>query len=451
MSMTTWRTLAALIITLGVALTARSQTYCLKEAPLTGSYFHLQLHMSLKGELKIRQENKVNPLKQEASAEHDFLERILDADESGPARKAARVYKVARAEITTADQTARRTLRPELASLMVAQCYKEQPLVYSPKGALSREELDLMQHFDTLHLPGLLPARDVAIGATWKIANGTAQALCSFDGLSSHDLAGKLEEVKANTAVVSITGTASGIDLGASVKLKINAQCHFDLASHRIVSLQWKQHDERDQGPASPALEADLTFSLQRDPIDPADELNDLILALVSPGQAVEENLTALRHHDPRGRYDLTYGRDWQVVARTDEYLVLRLLDRGDFVAQATLTWWKPASPGQHLSPEEFKEAMAQARDWTPEKTDGKEVEAPKGNWLYRVESLGQLNGVRTQQYFYLLAGPQGQQLVLTFTLTPSQIQKLAARDLTLVRGVTFPEASTTQADGKSP
>jgi hypothetical protein len=39
----------------------------------------------------------------------------------------------------------------------------------------------------------------------------------------------------------------------------------------------------------------------------------------------------------------------------------------------------------------------------------------------------------------------------LTFTLTPSQIQKLAARDLTLVRGVTFPEASTGQAEGKSP
>jgi hypothetical protein len=445
--MTTWRILATLTLSLGSALAAQAQTHALKEAPLAGTYFHVKLRLSLAGELKIRQENKVNPLKQKASADHDFLERILDADESGPARKAARVYKLARAEITTGEQTSQRTLRPEMASLMVAQRYKDEPLVFSPKGSLTRDELDLVQHFDTLHLPGLLPGKDVASGATWKIANATVQALCSFDGLTTNDLVGKLEEINGSVASFSVTGTATGIDLGASAKLKINARGRFDLEKHRIVSLEWKQHDERDQGPASPAMEADLTVTLERNPINRADELNDLILSLVPTKETPDENMTALWHRDSKGRFDLSFARDWQVVARTDEYLVLRLLDRGDFVAQATLTWWKQALPGQHLSPEDFKDAMAQAPGWVQEKADGKEVEAPKDHWLYRIEALGQLNGLKTQSYFYLLAGPQGQQLVLTFTLTPSQATKLGARDLALVRGVAFPDAPPVQGN----
>ena len=48
-------------------------------------------------------------------------------------------------------------------------------------------------------------------------------------------------------------------------------------------------------------------------------------------------------------------------------------------------------------------------------------------------------------QYFYLVAGPQGEQTVLTFTMTPKQAQKLESRDLVLVRGLSHAAA---QAQG---
>jgi hypothetical protein len=434
-----WRTLGTLVLALGSTVLAQAQTYSLKEPPLTGSYFHVHMHMALAGELKIHQAGKVNPLKQEASADHDFLERVLEADAAGPARKVVRVYKQARADITTAGQASHRTLRPEQASLVVAQCYKEQPLTYAPKGPFTRAELELVQHFDTMHLPGLLPEKDVTVGETWKLPNGVAQALCAFEGLTSHDLTCKLERVQDGVALLSISGTASGIDLGAAVQLKITGTGRFDLARHRLTALEWKQHDQRDQGPASPALEADMTVTLTRDPTPPADELNDLILALLPTG-TVPDSMTALWHRDPQHRYELTYARDWQIVARDEAHLVLRLLDRGEFVAQATLTWWKKAAPGQHLSPEEFKQAMSESPGWVEEKqADAREAEAPTGHWLYRIESVGQLGGLNALQYFYLLAGPQGEQMVLTFTMTPNQAQKLATRDLALVHGVVFP------------
>jgi hypothetical protein len=439
--MAAWRTLGSLVVVLLGVAAARAQTCTLKEAPLAGSYFHVQLHMDLAGSLKIRQENQTVPLKQTASAHHDFLERVLEADADGPARKVARAYKEARADITTAGQAVQCVLRPERA-LIVAQCYKEEPLAYCPKGPLTRAELEVVQHFDTLHLSGLLPGKDAAVGETWKLANATTQALCAFDGLTTHDLTGKLETIKDGIAVVSLAGTAAGIDLGALVKLKISGSYRFDLEQHRIVWLQWKQHDERDQGPASPALEADLTITMTRTAVAPANELNDLLLkALMPSGSNPPASMTALWHRDKQGRYELTYDRAWQMAANTDKYLVLRLLDRGDFVAQATLTWWTKAPAGtKHVAEEDFQKAMAEAPGWEQEQVvDAKVVEAPKGYWLYRLEASGKLNGLSTVQYFYLLAGPQGEQLVIAFALTPGQAQKLGSRDLALVGGIVFP------------
>ena len=64
------------------------------------------------------------------------------------------------------------------------------------------------------------------------------------------------------------------------------------------------------------------------------------------------------------------------------------------------------------------------------------------------MDARGKLNGVDVLQYFFLLAGPQGDQLVLTFTLKPADTQKLDTRDLNLLRGVTFarPEGAEAKA-----
>ena len=46
---------------------------------------------------------------------------------------------------------------------------------------------------------------------------------------------------------------------------------------------------------------------------------------------------------------------------------MLRLLDRGDFVAQATLTTWKKDEPGKHMSIDEFKAAITSSANWETE------------------------------------------------------------------------------------
>jgi hypothetical protein len=441
--MTRWRTLVTLVF-LTLAGSAGAQTCSLVEGQLPDSHYRIQLTMELTGELKVQQDNKVVSLKTTASATHDYVERLLEAAADGTASRSARVYKDARVAIQVDQDKLQRSLRPE-RSFMVAQHDRDQQLAYCPRGPLTREELDVTEHFDTLAVTGLLPGKDMKVGDTWKVNNATVQALCHLQGLAEHTLAGKLEQVKDDIAVFSIAGTAAGIDQGAAVKATVSATGRFDLKQRRLVDVRWNEADEREQGPVSPASSMKVETTLRRTPIDPPNELSDVALVTwpVPKNGVLPQEMTDLHFKDPRGRFELRYARDWQVVGQTPEHLVLRLMDRGEFVAQVSIAPWKKAEPGKHMSEADFKETVAMSPGWEQDKLlkQPEVVALHNGIWAYLVAAEGDLDGVRAVQYWYLLAGPGGDQAVLTFTMTSAQAQKLGSRDLELVRGFTLPGA----------
>ncbi len=431
------RILASVVVTLAVAGMGRAQTYELTESPKPGDCFKIHLTMTLTGELRFSRDGKPFPVKITAEAAHDFPERVLAAADGLP-QKTARVYETAKATITTGSDRMEKTLRPE-RRLLVAQQNKGQLLVYCPGGPLTREEVELTsEHFDTLSVVGLLPNRAVKVDETWKVGNGVAQTLCSFEGLAAQDFTCKLVEVKDNLARVSVEGTATGIDLGAFVKLTIQASYQYDLNARRLTALEWKQRDERGQGPASPASTVETTSQLRREAIEQPASLSDVALISVPDGLDVPENLTQLvYHHDQKTPFDLTYGREWQPVGKTNDHVVFRLMERGDFVAQLTLTPWEKARDGKHLTPEAFRDAMAKTPGWEQgDVVQQGEIPAEGGRWIYRIAAAGLMDGLKVVQNFYLVASPTGEQVVVVFTMTPGQVEKLGSRDLNIVRAL---------------
>jgi hypothetical protein len=80
---------------------------------------------------------------------------------------------------------------------------------------------------------------------------------------------------------------------------------------------------------------------------------------------------------------------------------------------------------------------------WKPEKElQAGEVPGENGRWIYRYSTSGQMDGVAAVQNCYLIATPEGEQMIVVFTMTPKQADKLAARDLSLVGSLEIP-AST--------
>jgi hypothetical protein len=428
---------------LAASQAGRAQTYSLTEKPQAGECFKIQLDMKLAGEMRIRKEDKNESLKLEAAAVHDYPERIMIVAPEGIVQKAARHYETAKATITVGSDRVEQTLRSE-RRLFVSQFYKDQRLVYSPAGPLTDDELKLTaEHFDSAAVTGILPGKEVSVGDSWKLSSSVAQALCGFEGLTEHTLTGKLESATADTATLSVSGTATGIDLGAIVKLKIEATGRFDLKAKRLVALEWKQKDERDQSPASPASAVELTISLKRHPIEQPAALSDVALVSVPQEWEPPAQMTQLDYRDPQGRYSLLYPREWHITALVKDQLVLRCMDRGDFVAQATLTPWKKADKGKHLTPDEFKQAMNSMAGWEPEKElQAGEVPSENGRWVYRYSASGQMDGVAAVQNCYVIATPEGEQMIVVFSMTPKQVDKLGARDLALIGSLDFPAAA---------
>ncbi len=434
------RLLTCCLVALASFQAAHAQNVNLTEAPLKDVCVQIELSTKFDGKISVQQDGKTQSFPHKAEAAHIYSERVLTA-EGVVAEKSARQYAKAEGTISFNNNSQKRSLRAERA-FMVAQRVGDGVVAFSPKGPLSREEMELTEHFDSLAVPSLVPGRMVAVGETWKLPNAVVTALCDLDGLTGHVLECKLESLKETTARVVVNGTVDGIDMGAAVKMIVQASFEFDTKEQRIVRLDWKQTDQRQQGPVSPAMSGDVVVALKRSAIKTPAELSDFALVPVPQDKTPPATLTNITFRDPKGRYEFKHARDWHVVSSEEsQQLVLRLLERGDFVAQATLTPLAKGNPGQRMTLKDFADLMSKTPGWEEES----QVDAPKeekfnDHVFYRVAANGTLDGTKATQYFYLVHGPRGEQLMLSFSMTPNQTQKLGDRDALMIREILFPQ-----------
>lgn len=431
---------AATLFVLAVLAPGAHAQVVLGETPTAGDCFRYSVELELAGKLIVTQEGAKESIRLEAKAKHLFAERTLGVADGLPTRS-ARYYEGAGASAVVGGEKVDRAL-PEDRRLVVAVRSSEGPFCFSPAGPLTRDELDLIaEHFNPQCVAGLLPNKAVNVGDTWEVTPAAAQAACLFDGLLKNGLVGKLTGVANGAATFTIEGTAEGIENGAKVTLAVTATGTFDTAAKRVTALTWKQKDDRGQGPVAPASQVEVTVVLKREFLAaPTKELTDAALVAVPKGE-VPAVMTALRHTDPKKRYELVYPRDWHITGQTDQHLILRLLDKGEFIAQATVVAWTKAEPGKHTPAADFKKAASASPGWTATKVlEDAETGSPDGRWLYRIVAEGKMEELPVVQSFNLLAGPQGDQVAVTFAMKPDKAKAVTARDRELLNGVAFPE-----------
>ena len=139
------------------------------------------------------------------------------------------------------------------------------------------------------------------------------------------------------------------------MKSEVTAKCQFDLKVKRLIAVEWTQKDKRDAGPVSPATTTTTTNSLRRTPIEQPEKLSDVAIVSVPDNFTPPTTLLNLELTDAKGRYEMVHAREWHMVSATDEHQVLRLMDHGDFIAQATITPLDPGRQGQASLPGRFQ------------------------------------------------------------------------------------------------
>jgi hypothetical protein len=428
---------AAVLVLAAVASPVSAQPVTLAETPRPGDTARYTLDLKLGGQLVLTEAGGKQPVRLDATARHRFAEKTLAVADGLPA-KSARFYDEATAGATVGGEKADRTL-PADRKLVIAVRNPDGVFGYCPAGPVTREELDLVtEHFDPHCLAGLLPGKATAVGDTWRVADPAAQAAGLLDALTKNELQGKLVSVENGKAAFAVTGTLEGVENGAKVTLTVDASGTFDVSAGRITDLVWKQADDRAAGPVTPAAKVEATITVRREFGGgvPAELSAEALAALPAAPPATAGRL---RQPGPRGQYELVHPREWHVTGMTDTHLVLRLLDGGEFVAQATVTPWTKAAPGQHTAAEEFKKAASAAPNWAPGRVleDG-EIPAADGYWVYRLAVEGKSGDVAVVRAAYLVAGPRGEQVVVTVVAPADRAKALAGRDAALATGIGF-------------
>lgn len=416
----------------GGSVHAAERTVALAEVTKPGDVFQVELQLVLAGRLKIDREDKPEQLPIEAKAKHRYRERV---DHSAKP-VAARHYVEAVSESTIAGERSVKKLAEDRRGIFIYR-NADGPLPVAPTGPLAREELELVaEHFDSLALANLLPGREISIGDTWSIANDVVQSVCHFDGLIKAGLNGRLVSASDKRAILAIEGSAEGVEQGAKVKVSIAARGEFDREKSVIDRLEWTQTDAREAGPVSPAMDAKVSISLTRSREDVAGKELEAVLQKRPTGPKPPDLWPQLRHVDSKG-YELVYGREWHIVVRNDKHLVMRLLDRGEYVAQATFATWKPSAGADEKAVlAEFVEATRKTPGWMPEKVlENGPMPVGEGRSVYRLCARGKQDGVEVIQAFHLLIGGD-RHLAIATVCDVRQAEKLGTRDVALVAAV---------------
>jgi hypothetical protein len=431
----------SILLLLAVALPLHAQTVKLGEEVKPGDQFRYELSLAITGKLTVQRDGKPAPLPLQAEATHRFVERIENADASGAAGKVIRHYFTAKSSSTVGTEKNQRELSNDRRLTLTART-DSGTLNICPTGAFTREELELVgEHLDTLCLPGLLPNKEVAVAGTWAVPDAVAQVICQFDGLYKNHLQGTLAGVDGNVALFKIEGRAEGTELGANSEVAVKAEGKFDLASKRIVELEWTQNDTRSQGPASPAGELAVKVTMKRMPLaEEPKELSEEVRAKV-PADKIPAGMLMLSHSDPEGRYSFTYPREWVIVGRTKEHVVLRFVEKGEFVSQLTIATWKKAEPGQHAGAADFKAQIAKLQGWEPtEVIEESELPSKPGRWGFKYAAKGKQDGTEVIQTFYLLSGPLGDQVAVTVLTAPGKAAAAGTGETELLKSIVLPE-----------
>jgi hypothetical protein len=316
----------------------------------------------------------------------------------------------------------------------VAERRDEAVVVFSPGGPLTRSELELVEGVgDPLALVGLLPDRPVAVGDRWTVGRDAARGLSGYDALAANALEATLETIDAAAAEIRLKGEVRGAVLGGEGSITCEGTLTFDRAAGQVTRLALTRHETRKAGPVEEGLDIKSTLTVERRPIaTPAALADPIIAALPRDRDPARELLILIA---PDGKYTLRHDRDWHIYWDDNRLTVLKRLDRGEVVAQCNLNVGPKVTRGKHQDPEQFRDDVRRALDSRFVQFVGVgEVEGdPAGGYRYKVAVQGRQGDVGILWDYYLIASPDGDQLLATFTHAAAQARAFGDQDLRII------------------
>ncbi len=426
----------AIVMFVTIARAASLEPVPLREVSKPGEVFRAIVELKAEGSFKpasLPGTPEAKPLALKVETRVEFVERVDTVDTQGAPRRSFRQVEVAAATINGEVRPSSSALCAELATLVAERREKEVAIV-AVGGPLTRSELELIQGpGDPLALASLLPTKVVAIGDRWLVGELAARNLSGYDALASNALEATLEAFDADQARVRLLGTIRGAALGGEGSMACDGSFTFDRKANRISRLTLRRAETRRPGPIEAGLDVKSVLTVVRDSAALVKPLDDE--AFLARAVEASKGPDLLLFNAPDGKYALLHDRDWHVYWDDDRQVILKRLDRGEMVAQCNLSVGPNAGKGRHQDLEQFKGDLKKAlgKRFLRFVGDGEVEGAEAGHFRYKLSIQGKQGDSEVLWHYYLIASPEGDQLIATFTLGLSQQAQFADQDLRLI------------------
>lgn len=409
-------------------------------SPKVGTLQRIKAVYELQGELNLKTEgNQPVQTPVQVRAELSYDEKVLAVD--GPARRvtrAVRQYEAAAATIGYRQGSVRPQLRDDRRLIVVAADGPGHAVLFSPQGPLDGDELELLDvPGNSVLLGGLLPQRVVAVGATWEVDPAALTTLVGLDVVLSGSLKCQFERLEGASAIIHIQGQLHGSADGVSSDQGVTATLRFDTRTQRITWFAMSLKEKRAVGHAHPGLEATARVQMVLQDAAQVPALHDKILADLDLDPT--EPALLLEFRSEAGGFGLLLDRRWQVLIERDDVSILRLVDRGDLIAQFNISPLPPLESGETFSIVDFQQDIQRAlQDRFGEFVTASETKTDTGLHVMRVVTTGMVDNLPIDWVYYHLTGDRGQRVSCVCTSESSLSKQLGAADQALVSSFHF-------------
>lgn len=438
----------------------------LRSTRKAGEVSHVEVLLEVGGDLSLVEEGKVRKLPMSVVGTMIYGEKFLGENLLQPGEErtsgplSIRYYDRADAVIKIEKGLVKPQLRADRRLIAVAPAQSAPPqsattkdttvknevgsvatTMFSPSGPLAREELDLIDvPANSALIEGLLPKDPVAQGDRWQHGDQLLAGLLGLDAVNRAEVSSQLVEINDATAQVEIRGNVQGASGGVASEMEVKGRYRFDRKLGRITWLALLTKEKRSIGHVAPGVDVVARLQMKIAPDGVYTQLDNQALAGMDLSLPPERAL--LEYESTAGHFRLLHDRQWHVMNETADSLAMRLVDRGELVAQCNVTSLEPVKPGGHASLDKFQQDVEKSLSKSFRRFLGvSESVNDLGYTIYRVAAEGTVDELPIQWNYYLVADAKGRQTVFAFTLESNLVERLGAADAAVVGTLEFTDA----------
>ena len=377
-----------------------------------------------------------------------YQERLLRLNQPV---QVARYYEEAQVNIQVGKGSTTNQLPPDTHYFLLTSNPDPQSArlrVQRPDGPLSPEQAELLElPLESAMLSALLP-QDVSaknVNDRWEPTNQALAALLGIDSVTQNSVECRFYTTRGTSAQVYIKGKVLGAIEGVATEIDLNGSLEYDTKQESIRTAQFTLHESRSIGRAQPGFDvtAKIELTLQESPR--TTRLSDQILA--SWELDSHRELEPLSYVSKAGGFRLVHDRKWHLMQDSPGVTVLRLVDRGDLIAQCNISRLEDLSDGKRIGLDEFRNDVREAvAEQAGQIIEAESTQRKDDSEVLRVVASGVVSDVSLQWIYYHITDPQGHRAAVIISVESELFERFAAADQALVESLTLQAKPTPTA-----